>query len=382
MCWAVLCWTDGHFRLKPNGYAPAYGAQGAALGGAGLGPMGLAPGLMGMGGLNGGGDDGSGGGGAGLGSGMGAGGGGGAGSAAAQALRAQQLMHNTYSVHGVFVKRLAAATDLKNDAKPGPGLYQPPPLPFPFPFPFSFPFPVLIGLVYLCVLLACGVLHPLRCTALHLTKPNHYFNTLCTPLESRVLMSLKAYLDSAMEESELQALLKRTGVVVTKDSKQWDWYAVLKVIEGPLAAGSGANLREALKTKFIKRILSFLRPEKKMFADLDWTMCVACCAALRCAALCHAVCCPLPCPALPCTALHCPALPCTALAGSPAPLPLSLPLPAPCPPVCFHLPPAATVLCLHFGADVRWCVRGLCVVRCALCVVRGVVRGVGVAVRT
>jgi hypothetical protein len=75
-----------------------------------------------------------------------------------------------------------------------------------------------------------------------------------------------------MEENELQLVLKRTGVVVTKDYKQWDWYAVLKVIEGPLSSGGGNNLKEALKTKFVKRLLSFLRPEKKMFADLDWTM--------------------------------------------------------------------------------------------------------------
>jgi hypothetical protein len=37
------------------------------------------------------------------------------------AWRAQQLMIQSYSVHGVYVKKLAFGTDLKSDVKPGPG---------------------------------------------------------------------------------------------------------------------------------------------------------------------------------------------------------------------------------------------------------------------
>lgn len=71
-------------------------------------------------------------------------------------------------------------------------------------------------------------------------------------------------------ELEMHASLKKTNVLNTKDYKQWDWQSCLVLLCGSLT--NPINLQTALKTKFIKRLLSFLNPEKMFFSDLPWTV--------------------------------------------------------------------------------------------------------------
>ena len=87
---------------------------------------------------------------------------------------------------------------------------------------------------------------------------------------SALLASLRQHMEHVMDDKELEASIKRTMIPQTKDFRLWDTGLILHLLEGPLT--SSANLLPALtKTKFIKRICSFLRPEKLMFSSLDYT---------------------------------------------------------------------------------------------------------------
>lgn len=74
--------------------------------------------------------------------------------------------------------------------------------------------------------------------------------------------------DAADDEIELQSMLKKSQVLATKEYKNWDFNLCLTLLRGPLTTQNGLVL--TLKTKFIKRLLSFMKPSKNFFADLTW----------------------------------------------------------------------------------------------------------------
>jgi rapamycin-insensitive companion of mTOR len=57
---------------------------------------------------------------------------------------------------------------------------------------------------------------------------------------------------------------------VSQDYSRWEWYTVTEILEGPLR--NPTHLSTALQTKFIKRILSFLRPSNLLFSAQSWTV--------------------------------------------------------------------------------------------------------------
>lgn len=92
-----------------------------------------------------------------------------------------------------------------------------------------------------------------------------------TSLGGGLLSFLRTHIESSLDdEAELQALLRKSNVINTKDFKQWDLQTCLSLLSGPLTTAS--CLSAVLKTKFIKRILSFLRPQKASFSDMPWTV--------------------------------------------------------------------------------------------------------------
>ena len=85
-----------------------------------------------------------------------------------------------------------------------------------------------------------------------------------------LLASLRLHLEHAMDDKELEASIKRTQIPATKDFRLWDTPLILHLLEGPLT--NTQNLVPTLaKTKFIKRLCSFLRPEKLLFSSMDYT---------------------------------------------------------------------------------------------------------------
>ena len=86
-----------------------------------------------------------------------------------------------------------------------------------------------------------------------------------------LLASLRQHVDHSIDDRELEALIKRTCIPATKDFRQWDTQLILQLLEGPLASSQAALITAMTRHKFIKRICSFLRPEKLLFSCMDYT---------------------------------------------------------------------------------------------------------------
>ncbi|KAN0036442.1 hypothetical protein ACTFIV_001735 [Dictyostelium citrinum] len=80
---------------------------------------------------------------------------------------------------------------------------------------------------------------------------------------------VKMKMEWHMDDNQFQQKIKDTQVLVTKDYQKWSWELMFELLEGPL--NNPQHLANTLKTKFIKRILSFLRPNKKLFSTMAWT---------------------------------------------------------------------------------------------------------------
>ena len=66
--------------------------------------------------------------------------------------------------------------------------------------------------------------------------------------------------------------LRRTNVLAGKDWRVWNWCSIASLLDGPLAT-SASYLREALRTKFFRRVCGFFRAElgaKGCFSHLPW----------------------------------------------------------------------------------------------------------------
>jgi hypothetical protein len=51
---------------------------------------------------------------------------------------------------------------------------------------------------------------------------------------------------------------------------KWNWPVILEILQGNLI-NTEARLEETLKkTKFIKRILTFIMPSKEYFINMEW----------------------------------------------------------------------------------------------------------------
>jgi rapamycin-insensitive companion of mTOR len=71
-----------------------------------------------------------------------------------------------------------------------------------------------------------------------------------------------------MDEGTLKTKLVETNVLATKDHTRWNWELISDLVEGPLTNPQLLTL--TLKsTKFLKRILSFLRPSRKEFSAMS-----------------------------------------------------------------------------------------------------------------
>ena len=78
--------------------------------------------------------------------------------------------------------------------------------------------------------------------------------------------------DFHTEEADLAAPLKKSQVLSTKEFQQWDWEYIQMIIEKYMMVSPTHTAYLVLKTKFPKRLLSFLRADKHHFIDLDWNV--------------------------------------------------------------------------------------------------------------
>eukprot|EP00736_Rhodelphis_marinus_P009647 Rmarinus@m.28659 len=74
--------------------------------------------------------------------------------------------------------------------------------------------------------------------------------------------------ETQMDDQAFNNLLIRTKVLEAKDYQRWNWDQILDIVFGPLT--NERYLKLALKTKFVKRLISFLNPEKDQFSSLEF----------------------------------------------------------------------------------------------------------------
>eukprot|EP01094_Clydonella_sp_ATCC50884_P020972 TRINITY_DN4492_c0_g1_i1.p1 TRINITY_DN4492_c0_g1~~TRINITY_DN4492_c0_g1_i1.p1 ORF type:complete len:1201 (+),score=424.78 TRINITY_DN4492_c0_g1_i1:147-3605(+) len=79
---------------------------------------------------------------------------------------------------------------------------------------------------------------------------------------------IKMKLDWKMDASVLNEKLKESNVLAFKDDSRWNWDIIGELVSGPLH--NPAHLTVALRTKFFKRLLSFLRPNNHLFSGLSY----------------------------------------------------------------------------------------------------------------
>eukprot|EP00004_Rigifila_ramosa_P013527 TRINITY_DN3004_c0_g1_i1.p1 TRINITY_DN3004_c0_g1~~TRINITY_DN3004_c0_g1_i1.p1 ORF type:complete len:1085 (-),score=258.97 TRINITY_DN3004_c0_g1_i1:103-3207(-) len=81
---------------------------------------------------------------------------------------------------------------------------------------------------------------------------------------------LKSKIDSMMDDPQFFAQVKESMVIDVKDHGKWNWAIISELLEGPLL-NNPARLSLCLKNKFFKRLLSFYKPEKKLFVNQPYT---------------------------------------------------------------------------------------------------------------
>ena len=83
-----------------------------------------------------------------------------------------------------------------------------------------------------------------------------------------LFLSLRMQLDNEGDDSKFSHLLKNTYVTSTKDHTRWDWKLINELFVTQILKSS--RLKEAMKSKFIKRLLSFYLPSKGSFITKPW----------------------------------------------------------------------------------------------------------------
>jgi hypothetical protein len=82
--------------------------------------------------------------------------------------------------------------------------------------------------------------------------------------------SRKSNTDQQLDESQFRSMVLDTQVLTSHSANKWRWDIILKLIEGPLL--NPKRLEEAVRaTKFMKRIMTFFRPFKYRYAELNNT---------------------------------------------------------------------------------------------------------------
>jgi len=88
--------------------------------------------------------------------------------------------------------------------------------------------------------------------------------------KEQMIKTMRVQVESQVDEVELCNLLRSSQVVVHKEYRKWNFAICLELLEGPLQ--NPQHLSYVLtKTKFCKRLLSFLNPKKQLFSIIPWT---------------------------------------------------------------------------------------------------------------
>jgi rapamycin-insensitive companion of mTOR len=83
------------------------------------------------------------------------------------------------------------------------------------------------------------------------------------------LENVRTQVDTSLDETQFQLLIKESNILLSKDFKKWNWEPIFTLVYGPLRLPE--RLNDSLKKesgKLIKRILSYYQPSKRAFCEL------------------------------------------------------------------------------------------------------------------
>lgn len=86
---------------------------------------------------------------------------------------------------------------------------------------------------------------------------------------SETILMVKSQLESEADETKFANLIRASMVTLERDWKKWGWSEISQITDTYL--GNAQRLNEALRNKFLKKLLQFFQPSKRAFVTLEWT---------------------------------------------------------------------------------------------------------------
>ncbi|CAG8628166.1 8090_t:CDS:10, partial [Acaulospora morrowiae] len=86
---------------------------------------------------------------------------------------------------------------------------------------------------------------------------------------ARQVENVKIKMGIQIDDAHFRNMLLETQVLNTKDYLKWNWETLLELLQGPLL--NPRRLEEAIRSKFMKRLLGFFRPTSRRFSEIEKT---------------------------------------------------------------------------------------------------------------
>ncbi|CAG8483702.1 13104_t:CDS:10, partial [Acaulospora colombiana] len=84
---------------------------------------------------------------------------------------------------------------------------------------------------------------------------------------ARQVENVKIKMGIQIDDTHFRNMLLETQVLNTKDYAKWNWETLLELLQGPLL--NPRRLEEAIRSKFMKRLLGFFRPTSRRFSEIE-----------------------------------------------------------------------------------------------------------------
>ena len=91
--------------------------------------------------------------------------------------------------------------------------------------------------------------------------PNHKIN-------NETIGRIRFQIETEADDTKFNNAMRTSNVLIQKDWQKWNWQSIKEIIECFLCNSHRFN--EAVKNKFLKKLLNFYQPSKKIFIFLDW----------------------------------------------------------------------------------------------------------------
>lgn len=84
---------------------------------------------------------------------------------------------------------------------------------------------------------------------------------------ARQVENVKIKMGIQIDDVHFRNMLLDTQVLSTKDYIKWNWETTMELLQGPLL--NPRRLEEAIRSKFMKRLIGFFRPNSRRFSEIE-----------------------------------------------------------------------------------------------------------------